>query len=248
MKVSIVTPSLNQGRYLEATMLSVLNQTYPDIEYIVIDGYSTDGSYDVIQKYADHLAYWVSERDHGQSHALNKGFNKCTGDVFAFLNSDDLLEPEAVSKIVEAFRQEPDAAVIYGRCTNINESGAPISESLGGPITFTEMLKYKMLPKIHQPACFFNRLFLQRAPLFREDLRYAMDYELLLSLMRVHRIRFIDEPVARFRYHDESKTVSQVKAMYREKMRVQWQYGPEYKALWALRYAKYLVRHVLLGN
>ena len=239
MKVSIVTPSFNQAKFLEETILSVLNQTYRDIEYIIIDGGSTDGSVDIIKKYADRLTYWISENDRGQAHAINKGFEKCTGDIFAYLNSDDLLELDAVEKIVNAYQQEPNAAIIYGKCTNIDEQSKTINEAKGASIEFTELLKYTMLPKMHQPACFFNKRFLNRAPLFREDLTYVMDYELILWLMKNRSVKFIDEKIACFRYHDASKTVSKVKEMYLEKMQIQRQYGPSYQLLWLWRRIKH---------
>ena len=239
MKVSIVTPSFNQAEFLEETILSVLNQTYRDIEYIIIDGGSTDGSVDIIKKYADRLTYWVSEKDRGQAHAINKGFEKCTGDIFAYLNSDDLLELDAVEKIVNAYQQKPNAAIIYGKCTNIDEQSKTINEAQGASIEFIELLKYTMLPKMHQPACFFNKRFLNRAPLFREDLTYVMDYELILWLMKNRSVKFIDEKIACFRYHDASKTVSKVKEMYLEKMQIQRQYGPSYQLLWLWRRIKH---------
>jgi len=248
MKVSIVTPSFNQAQFLEETILSVLNQSYQNIEYIIIDGGSSDGSIDIIKKYADRLTYWVSEKDEGQAHAINKGFEKCSGEIFAYLNSDDLLEQDAVEKMVNAFKQFPADAIIYGKCTDINEQSKPLKDAVGRQIDFTEMLKYKMLPKIHQPACFFNRTFLSRVPLFREDLHYAFDYEFILSLMKRGNVRFIEDNIARFRYHNNSKTVSKTKDMYLEKMRVQRLYGSQYKLLWMWRYLKYTLSSLILNT
>lgn len=246
MKVSIVTPSFNQAKFLEETILSVLNQTYKNIEYIIIDGGSTDGSVNIIKKYESQLTYWVSEKDNGQSHAINKGFEKCTGDIFAYLNSDDLLEIDAVEKIVNAFIQQPDIAIVYGRCTNIDEHSVAFSKPLGTQVDYLELLKYKMLPKIHQPACFFNKKFLTRVPLIREDLNYVMDYELILWLLKHREAKFIDENIARFRYHNDSKSVSKIKDMYHEKMIVQWQYGTQFRYLWIWRYLKYYIRYKIL--
>src|ERR1044071_6569232 len=114
LKLSIITPSFNQGRYLEETILSVLNQGYQPLEYIVIDGGSTDESVSIIRRYEHHLAYWVSEKDRGQVHAINKGLEKATGDIFAFLNSDDLYLPGAFRAVMEHFREKPDCEWLCG--------------------------------------------------------------------------------------------------------------------------------------
>ena len=115
-RISIVTPSFNQGQFIEKTICSVLDQNYPNLEYVVIDGGSTDETVEIIKKYAKHLTYWVSEPDRGQSHAINKGLAHCTGDVFNFLNSDDYLEPGALFHVAEAWNEKTDAAV-YTRFT-----------------------------------------------------------------------------------------------------------------------------------
>lgn len=113
-KISIVTPSFNQGKYLEKTILSVLEQDYPNLEYIIIDGGSTDNSVEIIKKYEKHLAYWVSEPDRGQSHAINKGFGHATGEILGWLNSDDYYAPGAPQAIAEAFLANPDVGAIVG--------------------------------------------------------------------------------------------------------------------------------------
>src|SRR6056297_3391010 len=109
-KISIVTPSFNQGKFLEKTIKSVIDQNYPHLEYIIIDGGSTDSSLNIIKKYEKHLDYWISEPDRGQSHAINKGLNYCSGQIFNWINSDDYLEPGALFKVAEAWNQEPNAA------------------------------------------------------------------------------------------------------------------------------------------
>ena len=121
-KISIITPSYNQGQFLEETICSVLDQGYPSLEYIVIDGGSTDNSGEIIQKYAPHLAYWVSEKDSGQVEAIQKGFDRATGDVVAWLNSDDVYMPGTLDKIGAAFH-DMDTAFVYGNCELTDSRG-----------------------------------------------------------------------------------------------------------------------------
>src|SRR5262245_54842718 len=122
-RISIVTPSYNQAPYLHQTIDSVLSQGYPNLEYIVIDGGSTDGSVDSIRRYEKHLAYWASERDRGQTHAINKGFKRATGEVHAYLNSDDYYLPETLATVARAVRMRPDVDLIHGRCRYVDEQG-----------------------------------------------------------------------------------------------------------------------------
>src|SRR5437870_3630005 len=124
--LAVVTPSYNQGHFLEETILSVLNQGYPNLEYVVVDGGSTDESVEIIRKYEPWLAYWVSERDQGQTHAINKGLARATGEVFAYLNSDDLFVPGALTAIGEAYARYPHADAIYGKCVYIAEDGSEL--------------------------------------------------------------------------------------------------------------------------
>ena len=126
--VSIITPSYNQARYIEATMQSVFMHDYPRIEYIIVDGGSTDGTVDIIRKYENKLAWWVSEKDKGQTDAINKGFARATGDILAWINSDDTYEPGAVSAAVQFLQEHPKVGMVYGDCNFINESGKVIGK------------------------------------------------------------------------------------------------------------------------
>ena len=126
--VSIITPSFNQAQFLEATIQSVLGQEYPRIEYIVVDGGSKDGSVDVIQKYAGRLAWWVSEQDKGQTDAINKGFNRATGDILAWINSDDTYNPQAVGQAVKQLMDNPEVGLVYADCNYIDEAGNVIGK------------------------------------------------------------------------------------------------------------------------
>ncbi|RYE40071.1 MAG: glycosyltransferase, partial [Sphingobacteriales bacterium] len=121
-KISVITPSFNQGEYLEDTILSVIGQNYPNLEYIIIDGGSADNSVSIIKKYETHLSYWISEKDKGQSHAINKGFGLATGDILCWLNSDDLLLPSTLSYIASLADVLPDEYIVFGNCIHFRES------------------------------------------------------------------------------------------------------------------------------
>jgi len=154
MKISIVTPSFNQGAYLEATLRSLLAQNYPDLELIVIDGGSSDQSVEIIRRYASSISYWESEKDRGQSHALNKGFAHLHGEVWSWLNSDDLLEPGVLRRVADEFRQHPKAGVVYGDCLYVDEDGETVIEKFPGePYSRLRHLAHRF---IAQPSCFFR--------------------------------------------------------------------------------------------
>jgi len=133
-KISIVTPSYNQAEFLERTILSVLNQNYPNLEYIIIDGGSTDGSVEIIKKYEKYLSYWVSEKDRGQAHALNKGFEKATGDLVGWQNSDDIYLPGAFRKVAEVYRNNPNYDVYFGNIYFIDEEDNIIRDLKFSPL------------------------------------------------------------------------------------------------------------------
>lgn len=204
-KVSIVTPSYNQVRFLEQTLLSVLNQDYPNLEYIVIDGGSTDGSLDVIKKYQDRIDYWVSERDAGQSHAINKGLRKATGDVIAWLNSDDLYFPDAVSRAASEFQKNENLALFYGNCVFIDENGRFIRY-------FTEVEHWNEVRLrnysdfIMQPTTFFSREKLNQAGFLDERLDYGMDWDLWCRLAQTGDVCYGNVMIAANRDYKDTKT------------------------------------------
>ena len=147
MKFSIVTPSFNQARFLEQTMCSILDQDYPDFEYVVIDGGSDDGSVELIKKHAHRLAYWCSEPDEGQSHAIVKGFSHCTGDILLWLASDDFLLPGTLSTVARTFSENPEAEVVTGGCYYVDAENYPITNAhrytLGVPATYDRFRFYE---------------------------------------------------------------------------------------------------------
>jgi len=244
--VSIITPSFNQGKFIEKTILSVVNQSYPAIEFIVIDGGSTDETLSIIKKYSQQINYWISEKDAGQSHAINKGLDHAKGNIVAYLNTDDLLEKNAVEETVNAFMQNEKLALVYGKCTTIDEHGDEILAAKGGDINYNKQLKVGMLPWIFQPACFFNIENIKRKPLFRINLQYTMDYELVLYILkRKLPVKFIDKPFAKYRVHSNAKTVNQSHKLYMEKLKVQFSYAPFSIFSLAYKYAKHQLKMVI---
>ncbi len=220
--VSIITPSYNQGEFLDATMRSVFEQDYAHIEYLVIDGGSTDGSEAVIRGYGSQLAYWVSEPDNGQAHAINKGLQRATGSIIGWLNSDDVMLPSTVSRVIETFQAEPDVDVVYGRLNRIDDAGNPVPT----PILPKDQVTFDNHHAIgecivNQPGSFWRRRVMEQAGLLNEDLNYALDYEYWVRLLLAGaRFKRLPEPVADFRLSADSKTVGQTTSMAREHLAV----------------------------
>jgi glycosyltransferase involved in cell wall biosynthesis len=205
-RVTIVTPSFNQGEFLEETIRSVLLQGYPNLEYIIMDGGSSDGSVDIIRKYEPWLAYWESVPDRGQSHAINKGFKRATGEIIAWLNSDDFYYPDAITTAVEAFETDPTAGFVNSDCSII-DSESHETGSINLPQRALPML-IRDGNCIAQPTVFMRRSTLMRAGLVREDLHMVMDYELWIRLLRTSSARYLPGTrLAAFRMYPQSKTV-----------------------------------------
>jgi glycosyltransferase involved in cell wall biosynthesis len=206
LKVSIVTPSYNQGAFIEKTIESVLSQDYNNIEYFVIDGGSTDETIDILKKYEGRLT-WISEKDKGQSDAINKGFRMASGDIVAWLNSDDTYEPGAVSAIVPLFENNPSLGLLYGEGNIINERG----EKTG---RFTATTRFNLWKLIHvwdyilQPATFFRREALEKCGYLDESLHYVMDWDLWirLALYSGRDVMYTDRYLANSREYGTTKT------------------------------------------
>lgn len=206
-KISIVTPSFNQGKYLEQTIISVLGQNYPNIEYIIIDGGSTDESVEIIKKYENQIAYWVSEPDEGQTHAINKGFKKATGELIGWMNSDDIYYPNAFEKIGKIYLEtNGEADVIFGDKTNIDEDGNIIREYLYPP--FSDLgIKYTTNMNISNQSAFWKRELLESVGYLDEDIQFAMDYEYFLRMaLSGAKFHHIDAIIGALRMYDENKS------------------------------------------
>lgn len=201
--VSIVTPSFNQAPFLRATMESVLAQTYPRIEYLVMDGGSTDGSVDLIRDFANRLAYWQSGPDGGQASAINAGWTRATGEIVTYLNSDDLLEPDAVQASVKALLDAPDAGLSYGACVWVNERNEKIGQIDAAPFSLPALL---LQNRLAQPSVFIRRAALDRVGMLDPSMHYLMDYDLWLRIALYFPVVRVPHTLSRFRLHNDSKT------------------------------------------
>lgn len=205
-KLTVVTPSYNQAAYLERTILSVLNQQYPNLEYFIMDGGSTDGSVAIIKKYEPFLAGWVSEKDRGQTDAINKGFRRATGDFVAFQNSDDVFAPGALARVADAWRQQPDTDVFFGDMYIIDEQDV-ITEELRAPPFCAECQLHEGMQMFNQ-ALFIRRDRLTQFGLLDESLRFAIDYEVVTRLSVQPGVQFshVDGFWGGFRLQPDAKT------------------------------------------
>jgi glycosyltransferase involved in cell wall biosynthesis len=223
LRFSIITPSYNQGEFIEETIRSVLLQGYPNLEYMIIDGGSTDGSVEIIKKYERWLAYWVSEKDRGQSHAINKGWEAASGEIVTYLCSDDIYFPNALMTVAASFRSNPDVGILTGGIASADESSnlqavefprlpatSPTDLTLLDPDSW-------FLP---QASSFIvGKTLSEIGAWVREDLHYTMDRELLYRAVRIAKVLVIDQPLATYRHHQKSKTTARQIAAYNEASR-----------------------------
>lgn len=240
MLVSVITPSFNQARFLEATIQSVLEQDYPCVEYIIVDGGSQDGSEEIIRRYQDHLSSWVSEPDLGQTDALNKGFSQAKGEILAWLNSDDTYQTGAISEAVAYLTKNPEVGLVYGDANFIDAEGRKIGKF---PSRQTD---YKRLRRgyvhVAQQASFFRaELWRQVGPL-DPSFYFAMDYDLWVRLARRAPVAYVPRLWANFRLHGDAKTISADDRCWPEMLKVHRREGGSWFS-WI--YAKYILRRIL---
>lgn len=205
-RISVVTPSFNQARFLRATMESIHSPGYPGLEHIVIDGGSNDGSVEIIEEYADRLAYWVSEPDDGQTDALIKGFERATGDILCWLNSDDLFEPWTLSEVAAYFAENPDVEFMYGDSTWIDGDGRVIKPKREhGFNRFVWMYDHNYIP---QPSAFWRRDLYERVGGLDPSFDLAMDADLWIRFAEITRPRHLGRPLSRMRFYPEQKNTA----------------------------------------
>jgi glycosyltransferase involved in cell wall biosynthesis len=232
-KVSIITPSFNQAQFLEESIRSVLEQDYPNIEYIIVDGGSKDNSVEIIKKYEDRLAWWVSEKDKGHADALNKGFSRATGEILAWLNSDDIYFPHAVSEAVAVLKSLPEVGMVYGDADLIDDSGVTVGQFSSKQTSYRQMLRGSV--HIPQATTFFRAdLWRQVGPLDL-SLFYSFDYDLWVRLAKVSQLLYVPKRWAKFRIHGAGKTIVNDDRCYPDMLRVLEREGGSWFSILRLR-------------
>jgi glycosyltransferase involved in cell wall biosynthesis len=231
--VTVVTPSLNQGRFIRETIESVLSQSYPAIEYIVMDGGSTDGTVEILREYGDRVR-WVSRPDRGQAQAVNEGWRGSRGAILAYLNSDDTYLPEAVERAVASLCEHPDAVAVYGEGYHVDEGGRVLERYPTEPFS---LLRLEETCFICQPTVFLRREAVERVGFLDEALQYCMDYDLWIRLARVGSFAFVPIFLATTRLHAETKTLGQSVRVHTEILRMVHRHFGHVPPTWVYGYA-----------
>lgn len=206
--ISVVTPSFNQAAFLERTILSVLEQGYPNLEYIIIDGGSTDQSVDIIRRHGPRLAYWESVPDRGQSHAINKGMAHTRGEILTWLNSDDFLEPGALLTVARAFQEQPHAGVVVGAGQKVDTSGRRVYYKEPRDLTFDGLCQWMTGNNFMQPSCFFRREAWEACGPLDEDIHIALDVDLWLKMAKHTAFHKVDALLSTATFHPAAKTAA----------------------------------------
>jgi glycosyltransferase involved in cell wall biosynthesis len=227
-KISIIVPTLNQAMFIEETIQSVLSQNYPNLELIVLDGGSTDDTLNILRKYEGSIL-WKSEPDKGQVDAINKGLRMVTGDVVAYLNSDDLYTPNTLLTVGKYFSDHPETKILTGKCWNIDEKGVETRSLIKLYKNFWLLLgidKWLMiLDYVSQPSTFWRTELINEIGFFNDQFRNAMDYDYWLRITRHHKLKFINQYFSKFRIYPTSITSSNSRAQYDDELRVASQYA-----------------------
>jgi len=231
-KISIVTPSYNQGQFIEETIRSVLLQGYPNLEYLIVDGNSTDQSRDIIKKYGKYLLYWISEPDKGQADAINKGIAQITGNIFTYINSDDSLTPNALLKVASYFIDHPESSSLRGGYKEVDKAGTVIKELIyEDPISWEDMVLGKTC--VHQPGgrVFLKVEFLRSVGHFQINLKYTFDLDFFIRFLMKNQMESLPAIFSCVRIHNEAKTqkLSNIFDFSKERYEVLMEYLPKIK-------------------
>lgn len=241
-KISVITPTLNQGRFIERTIRSIHGQGYPNLEHIVVDGGSTDGTLDILKRYEDRLQ-WSSEKDAGQADAINRGIGRSSGEIITYLNSDDIYETGALLRVAESFAKNPDAQWLTGRCRIINEQDLEVRRAITAYKNFLlDRYSYALLlvtNPLSQPSTFWRRNVVDEIGLFDMNEHYVMDYDYWLRIGSKYPPLVLKDYLAGFRVYAASKTSSTFLRSFREELEIAKKYSPS-RGLLALHRLSYL--------
>jgi len=219
-RVSVITPSFNQADFLEQTILSVLEQDYPNLELIVVDGDSSDSSLEIIRKYASRLAWWVSEPDRGQADAVNKGLAQASGQIIGWLNSDDYYLPGAIRQAMNAFEEHPECGLVYGDTLSVDEAGRPIHLSRYGQWGLADFMRFRI---IGEPAVFARKTAWEKAGLLDLKYHFLLDHHLWLRIASQTPVYHVPQVWAAARYHSGAKNITHTTEFGREAYEIiQW--------------------------
>ncbi|WP_432797358.1 glycosyltransferase family 2 protein [Poriferisphaera sp. WC338] len=241
-RITVITPSYNQADFLEATIRSVLDQRYPNLQFAIIDGNSTDGSADIIKRYAHKLDFHVIEPDDGQVDAINKGLCRATGDILCYLNSDDTLLPGSLHTIANHFIENPSSNWVIGNCVETDAAGNPLRTLESTPVNSLAhaLIRNKRL-EIPQPAIFWRKALTDQLGLFNPTYNFAFDYDLWCRFLAAgHTLDKIHLDLATYRLHDQSKTCSLTSGFIENHIRIESAHAKHLSFINRLRLAKYL--------
>jgi len=212
-----VTPSYNQDKYIEQTLRSVLDQDYPHIEYLVVDGMSKDSSVEIIKKYADKLTWWVSEKDSGQGEAINKGLSRAKGEIVAWLNSDDYYLPGTLSKVVKIFEENPGVVMVYGDMLAVDEYSQTTNTLKYKQLSLQDLLCFQI---IGQPSVFFRREVLEQTGILDTTFHFLLDHQLWIRIAQEGKILHVPQIWSAARYHAEAKNRAKAAEFGQEAFRI----------------------------
>lgn len=219
-RVTIITPSFNQAQFLEQTLQSVLSQGYPNLEYLVVDGGSTDGSVEIIQRHADSLVWWVSEPDHGQAEAVNKGLARASGEIIGWLNSDDLYESGAIAAAVKAFADHPECALVHGDVRAVDAEGCTTNLLSYGNWGLDGLMCFQIMG---QPSVFIRRSAVEQGGTLDLSYHYLLDHEWWLRLAQFGGVAYVPQTWSAARFHAAAKNVAHASEFGAEAYRiVEW--------------------------